>query len=271
MADRVQEIENLTEEPKSYPSFWESLILFILYIVFTLLCGLLVRGIAMDLNSIQGFTLVYFGSLAPVISIGFYFKKKREKNFKWVFKISNPLILGLGIAITLLGLALSMDPLMKMIDTPESVTTLLGRITDQPFLAFLALVILPAILEELLFRGILLDGFSKRMGSWPAVILSSLLFGAIHGNWLQFIFASTLGLLLGIIYLKTNSILYPILIHGFNNALSYFMYLSGYESLQFQELVGSQTQYIILCVVSGIVTIFLGRSLVRVLDRNRNS
>ena len=54
--------------------------------------------------------------------------------------------------------------------------------SDQGLLMFIALVIAAPILEELIFRGIMLDGLLRIYSPTKAVIVSSLLFGLIHLN-----------------------------------------------------------------------------------------
>lgn len=80
-------------------------------------------------------------------------------------------------------------------------------------MSFLVAVILAPIFEEILCRGLILNTLSRVMHKWVAIVLSSAIFGIIHGNPIQFIYATALGILLGWIYTKTDSILIPILCH----------------------------------------------------------
>ena len=76
----------------------------------------------------------------------------------------------------------------------------------------------PAILEELIFRGVILNGY-KKLGAVPAMVITSLLFALIHGSVQQFVFPFLFGLILSFAALKTGSVLAPIIIHFVNNAL----------------------------------------------------
>lgn len=85
-------------------------------------------------------------------------------------------------------------------------------------LNIILLAAVPAILEELIFRGVILNGY-KKLGAVPAMVITSLLFALIHGSVQQFVFPFLFGLILSFAALKTGSVLAPIIIHFVNNAL----------------------------------------------------
>lgn len=74
----------------------------------------------------------------------------------------------------------------------------------------------PAVCEELAFRCCSLQ-FLRKNGKAFAVVASSMIFGLLHANVLQFIFATLVGLLLGYITIKTDSVLPAVFIHFANN------------------------------------------------------
>ena len=80
----------------------------------------------------------------------------------------------------------------------------------------LTTALLPALLEEFAFRGVIL-GSLRRFGDGFAVIISAMLFGITHFYITQIPMAFILGLVMGFIVVKTNSLLPGILIHFFNN------------------------------------------------------
>lgn len=86
--------------------------------------------------------------------------------------------------------------------------------------------VLPALAEELVFRGYVLRSL-RPYGDGFAVIVSSLLFGLMHGNVSQIPFALCVGLVIGWLYVSTNNIWLPIAVHFSNNAISVLVtYLS---------------------------------------------
>lgn len=82
-----------------------------------------------------------------------------------------------------------------------------------------ALAVTPAIFEELFFRKALID-FTLPYGKTFALIFSSLLFGLLHLNLSQSLFAFIMGLIFGGIYLYTKNIKIPMLIHFINNGFA---------------------------------------------------
>ncbi len=83
----------------------------------------------------------------------------------------------------------------------------------------LAVVAIPAVSEELLFRGLMLPGLERRYGSGIALGVSSLLFGLVHGVPVAMIYAFLAGLVLGVVRLRTGSVLPCIALHGAFNAV----------------------------------------------------
>lgn len=79
--------------------------------------------------------------------------------------------------------------------------------------------VLPAMLEELVFRGYVLRAL-RPYGDWFAVAVSALLFGLMHGNIAQIPFALIVGIALGWLYIMTDNIWIPIAVHFINNGFS---------------------------------------------------
>ena len=79
------------------------------------------------------------------------------------------------------------------------------------------IVIVAPITEEFLFRGVLLQRWATKWGIRPALIGSAILFGILHAN---FVGLTIFGFMMGLLYLKTRTLLIPIACHAFNNALA---------------------------------------------------
>lgn len=76
------------------------------------------------------------------------------------------------------------------------------------------------LVEELLFRGILQRALQTRIGRWPGLFLASMIFGLMHSGYglpVEIVFASTIGLVFGLIYDWTDSIALIATIHGVLN------------------------------------------------------
>lgn len=82
-------------------------------------------------------------------------------------------------------------------------------------------MIIPAVCEEIAFRCCAL-GVLRKFGKSFSVFAVSILFGLMHGNAVQFIFAFLVGLVLAYITIKTDNVLLAMLVHAFNNGISVF-------------------------------------------------
>ena len=90
------------------------------------------------------------------------------------------------------------------------------------WLIFLLVVILGPIVEEFIFRRLLIDRLSV-FGDRTAIIFSSVAFSLHHGNLFQFFYAALLGLVLGYIYVKTSKLFFPALMHAILNFVGAFV------------------------------------------------
>lgn len=86
-------------------------------------------------------------------------------------------------------------------------------------LAFLAIAVEPALMEEFALRGVVL-GSLRRYSDGAAVLISAILFAAMHGNLEQIPFAFLVGVVLGVAYVKTGSLWTGVCIHFLNNLFS---------------------------------------------------
>lgn len=85
--------------------------------------------------------------------------------------------------------------------------------------------ILPAIAEELFFRGLLQKFFIKlTKNTLAGVVVTSIIFSAIHFQFLGFFPRFLLGMVFGYLYVWTNSIWTPIIVHFVNNGLAVVVY-----------------------------------------------
>jgi membrane protease YdiL (CAAX protease family) len=121
---------------------------------------------------------------------------------------------------------------------------------------FMYSCIVAPITEEMIFRGVVLRGFSvvsQRFG----IFMSALLFGLLHGNVLQFITTFTVGMYLAYVATKYNSILPTIVIHFFINLVptltEMLLYNQG-EEVENLVLLG----FYGIMIVVGIVYMCLG-------------
>jgi sodium transport system permease protein len=120
----------------------------------------------------------------------------------------------------------------------DQIRQLLGA--GQPLWWQLALVaFLPAVCEEVAFRGFILSGLLRRVSPATAIVLSAFLFGFFHINPQQLLPATILGCVLGLIATRSGSLLPGILFHVTNNSLALLM-ANLQDHLQQEAATGEQ-------------------------------
>lgn len=152
--------------------------------------------------------------------------KRDEKNAAWKRKsrtgrlllaILGGLFLGRGF-----NLLIGLTPLPTLFPGYETATD--SMYTGSLLALIAASVVTAPILEELLVRGILYRGLKKALQNrYAAFACASLLFGILHGNLVQGLFAFLTGLYLNWIYEAEGSLLPAILAHGAVNASTIFL------------------------------------------------
>ena len=100
---------------------------------------------------------------------------------------------------------------MSTADTPLSIITIL-----------LAAPVFAPIFEELFFRGTLFRNVSRH-GTWGLMIICGITFGIWHGNYPQFLFASSMGFFSCFLFEKTKSVIPSMIVHFIINSIGSFM------------------------------------------------
>jgi sodium transport system permease protein len=94
-------------------------------------------------------------------------------------------------------------------------------------MVLLIMALLPAISEELVFRGFLFAGLERNGGKLRAILLTSLLFGLSHGVLQQSVTAGVMGLLLGWLAARSGSVLTTVVFHFVHNSVSMLFATNG--------------------------------------------
>lgn len=99
--------------------------------------------------------------------------------------------------------------------------------------AIIVVVILPAVCEEFFFRGVVLRGMYASTGSGTLAVLSSaVFFSMLHMDVNGFLPRIVLGIVLGILFIQTRNIIYPIVAHAFNNGMVLYMCATSSEPIE---------------------------------------
>lgn len=146
---------------------------------------------------------------------------------------------------------------MQQMETQSQVLTekFLGVSTyDGLALNLLVMAAIPALGEELFFRGILQTVLSEKLNRHLTVWITAFIFSAIHLQFYGFLPRLLLGAALGYLFLFSGSIWAPIVAHFVNNALAVtfaFLSFNGYLTFDIDALGTQNTCWL------GVISIFL--------------
>ncbi|MBQ3502631.1 MAG: CPBP family intramembrane metalloprotease [Clostridia bacterium] len=207
--------------------------------------GYLVQAICMNI----GFILVFIWYFKRMYKSQL-FSKPDSKSYKY---LAICIIIGVSSLFLLSGVV---NYFQLFVDKLGFKSATLSYELDSPgnyIISLVSLALIPAICEELIFRGIIVNGL-KSKGSSFAIILSSAMFAIFHFSPAQLIYPFCFGLILSIIYLRTHNIIFPIILHFINNALSlsiqYFSNSSGVFTHSASILIYSLVTLLIwICII----------------------
>ena len=143
------------------------------------------------------------------------------------YLLSKPWLTLLWVALFALGAMIPLEFVYEQIGLEMDETT--GRIFEgllkEPW-GYVAVGILAPLTEEVVFRGAILRtllGMMSKRNHWVAIMISAAIFGVVHANLAQFVNALLMGLLLGWMYYRTQSLVPGILLHWVNNTMAYVL------------------------------------------------
>jgi membrane protease YdiL (CAAX protease family) len=225
--------EGIIENKKIYPGIKNAIFLCLIFFGLEIGIGIILWTI-LFISGIEKESILYqivtilmnILTSGLVIYIGF---KKSHKKFDEVF-VFNDVSSNLWIAITVFMFGFIIlaseinNVLIYFLPMPGFVEGVFEKMLDSKyiFISVLSVAIVPAFVEEMLFRGVILNGFKDNYSHKKAIIVSSLLFGIVHLNPWQFVTASLFGIVSAWVCLKMKSLTPSIYMHLFNNTAVVF-------------------------------------------------
>ncbi|MBE6547241.1 MAG: CPBP family intramembrane metalloprotease [Ruminococcaceae bacterium] len=175
----------------------------------------------------QGLYIVAYvlGFLIPALLLRHMLKKSKDyrpMGLRWRVPRVTPLLIVGAIALNFAAAYFNSYLVTLLLPFQSPDLSVLMEETDELYemlLLFLSTAVVPALVEEILFRGVVMTALLP-FGGTVAIFGSALLFALMHGNILQFFYTALMGVVLGYVYFRTRSIWCGVLIHFFNNALS---------------------------------------------------
>lgn len=221
---------NMTE-PKPYPSILQGFGLIIVALAYSILFALLSElitsmvGSGMSNNAIYKGVKGLFLYVIPVAATYFFAVKQRNRSGiteGMSFKPFSLTIFTVGFAV-IFCMGFLTELFDYFVPPTDSFIRLIENVIGLDAFSVIAAVVAAPILEELLMRGIILDGFLKRYSPAKSILWSAVIFGVFHLNPWQAVGAFAIGLLLGWLYWKTKSLTLCILLHAANNATAFLV------------------------------------------------
>lgn len=164
------------------------------------------------------------------------FNKINKKDYLYISLLSFSLTVFLGIVVAVL---------MQIFSSYNEVAKTISSGTGTIY-SLVSVVILIPICEEIIFRGVIFGYLKKRYNLVVSLIIQSLVFAFMHGNIVQGIYTFILGLVLGIIYIYTNSLYGSMLMHIIYNLLG---------SVVLTKLYGAFPISVYICMILAIICV----------------
>lgn len=231
------------------------LILFVaLQLVFSFLMGFIYRYIPMNLDAYEGLRLFILTLVSGLIVL---LVGKNKLHIQWEekqFEHSFSFITVFKTVSMMTGISIFFSIVLNLIQNILGISLMessLGISNDPLYVLYslLTAILVAPILEELIFRGVILQSL-KKYDAKMAVILTGICFGLMHMNFFQGSMHMFTGIILAYVCVKQDSILLPILCHMFYNTL---MSIGSYVSNTF--ITTAVTYLLIAMAIYGWVCI----------------
>jgi membrane protease YdiL (CAAX protease family) len=217
----------MSKRREPFPTGFQSVLLYVALILSEALVGSALR----DASGVLGLTRGQCDALALLLANGvvfavvMHFRKltyhelfhDSSSSVRATIALTVPPVLLLVPAL-LLSIGALDDFLVRLVPLSEWEEQFFSRVASQDFASVVVVCLLGPVLEEMLFRGIVLRGFLEQFSPRQAIFGSAVLFGAAHMNIYQFIGGVAMGFLLGWLYERTRSLFPCIALHvAFNS------------------------------------------------------
>ena len=135
------------------------------------------------------------------------------------FRIISLLVFGVVLQV-FVTIVLGLIPFPQEILDEHSAAYDVFEINDSIFLQIISSGLVTGIAEELVFRGVITNHLRRYMHPAIAVTISALIFGMLHPSTLAMVYATVIGIILGALYIKYDSVVPSILCHIAFNSMS---------------------------------------------------
>jgi uncharacterized protein len=209
-------------------------------LLFYFLFSIVIHSVAIAIKKVIGTDYLYFNLVSSALNlvasvivyvVFFRFIRKNRKidlKLEWYFKQKSSLVY-LVLILASFALFLILSYISTLLPTPPIELKKLFDGNDVlNVFAFTQMVVVIPLLEEVLFRGIILPKFLAYYSKWQAIIYTAILFAIFHLNIWQLPGALLAGIFYDWIYVKFNSLWLTSFLHVLNNLYFFIaVYLSN--------------------------------------------
>ena len=200
--------------------------LFAFIVVFYLFCSYLISALhAYNVIIIPDRVMQFLPEivlLIPCIAYILFMKPETVKDVSYGFVSVGTIFKVIAIIYLLLPTMMFINGVSSMF-VDNKVVGALEQISAYPlWFKVMTMAVIPAVVEEFIFRGLIFHGLKRRNPFW-AIIISALLFGAMHMNFNQFLYAFAMGVVFSMITYATGSMWPSMIMHFVYNAQSVIM------------------------------------------------
>jgi membrane protease YdiL (CAAX protease family) len=218
-------------------TLWETALVFIIWLVATVLIGMLVGGRLKD--PFQDVMLLYAPPLLLGASTLLWVRARSKDGVRQLVGPERPNIRGviaglvygvIGAVVFTFGIGLLLQALIEALGfkVPPVQQLLRELVTGAAApLAIPVIVVIAPITEELFFRGMLFQAFERRLDAWRSAVLSAAVFAAVHIEWFVFVITFLFGVYLALIFRRRGTIVTPIIAHMLFNGLGVLLIRAG--------------------------------------------
>ena len=260
------------------------ILLFLIILLISSLIGAVISAIFMSADDMgmkiaQGLSSIMMFVVPPIV----YFFITRKEDQMEAMGLREPVepqwIILIGVVLMFVSLPVTnqltrwnesttifssfekLEDYLKMLEETAAATTEKMLNVDTIgglLLNLLVIALIPAIGEELTFRGVLQQGLMRKMNPHVAIVLSAAIFSFIHFQFYGFLPRMFLGLLLGYMFYITDSLRTSILMHFVNNGTAVVVYyLNNKGTISIDPEHFGEVPNLWMVSISAIITVLL--------------
>lgn len=255
------------EQHETFPNLFEALLLVGVLIIIQMVVGAAVveSGVLGDVNfgdlagvvTVMGNGVLFIGLMAyKQIGYRTLFHPARNSALTTMSIVTVPILLLVPGLMTFAGAVNSIVIWVFPMSADDQ--ALFAEMMAPGLVPLLFTCVAAPVLEEMLFRGVILRSFLRQYSRTKAILCSSLVFGIAHLNIYQLMSAFAIGIVAGWLYERCRSLWPCILLHAAYNAFVTASYIRAVEG----EVINSSSY----TAIAFVVAIGAGLFLLRVLD-----